>query len=50
MVGFGTRMSGGCSSGHGLTGCSRLHPVSLVATAVFFAAAAAVSTLLWKVI
>jgi uncharacterized membrane protein YedE/YeeE len=50
MVGFGTRMSGGCSSGHGLTGCSRLHPVSLVATAVFFAAAVVVSLLVWKVI
>jgi hypothetical protein len=50
LVGFGTRLAGGCSSGHGLSGCSRLHPGSLVATAVFFAAAAAMSTLLWQVI
>ncbi len=50
LVGFGTRLAGGCSSGHGLSGCSRLHPGSLVATAVFFAAAAAMSTLLWRVI
>ena len=50
LVGFGTRMAGGCTSGHGLTGCSRLHPVSLVATAVFFGTAVATSFLLWKVI
>ena len=50
LVGFGTRLAGGCSSGHGLSGCGRLQPVSLVATAVFFGAAVAVSFLLWKVI
>jgi hypothetical protein len=50
MVGFGTRLAGGCSSGHGLSGCGRLRPVSLVATAVFFGTAALVSFLLWKVI
>lgn len=46
MVGFGTRMAGGCTSGHGLSGCSRLQPGSLVATASFFAAAVGVSFLL----
>ncbi len=50
MVGVGTRMAGGCSSGHGMSGCSRLHPVSLLATSVFFGTAVAVSLLLWKVI
>lgn len=50
MVGFGTRLAGGCSSGHGLSGCGGLRPVSLVATAVFFGTAVAVSFLLWKVI
>jgi uncharacterized protein len=50
LVGFGTRLAGGCSSGHGLNGCGRLQPVSLVATAVFFGAAIGVSFLLWKVI
>ena len=49
LVGIGTRMAGGCSSGHGLSGCSRLEPESLVATAVFFGAAVATSFLLWKV-
>jgi uncharacterized membrane protein YedE/YeeE len=50
LVGFGTRLAGGCSSGHGLSGCGRLQPVSIVATAVFFGTAALVSFLLWKVI
>jgi hypothetical protein len=50
LVGFGTRMAGGCTSGHGLTGCSRLRPTSLIATAVFFGAAVATSFLLRKVI
>lgn len=50
LVGFGTRLAGGCSSGHGLSGCGRLRPVSLVATAVFFGTAVLVSFLLWKVI
>jgi uncharacterized membrane protein YedE/YeeE len=36
LVGFGTRMSGGCTSGHGLSGCGRLVPSSLAATATFF--------------
>ncbi|GAA2540688.1 YeeE/YedE family protein [Pseudonocardia hydrocarbonoxydans] len=50
LVGFGTRLAGGCSSGHGLHGCGRLYPVSLVATAVFFGTAVVVSFLLWKVV
>lgn len=50
LVGFGTRLAGGCSSGHGLNGCGRLRPVSVVATAVFFGTAVGVSFLLWKVI
>jgi hypothetical protein len=49
LVGFGTRLAGGCSSGHGLSGCGRLQPVSLLATAVFFGTAVVVSFLLWKV-
>jgi hypothetical protein len=46
FVGFGTRMSGGCTSGHGLSGCSRMQPASLLATASFFGTAVAVSFLL----
>lgn len=42
-VGFGTQMGGGCTSGHGLSGCSRLVPASLLATCMFFGSAVAVS-------
>ena len=37
LVGFGTRMSGGCTSGHGVSGIGRLSVRSLVAVAVFLA-------------
>ncbi len=43
VVGFGTRMAGGCTSGHGLSGCARLVPSSLLATVVFFGTAVVVS-------
>ena len=45
MVGFGTQLAGGCTSGHGLSGVSRLIPSSMVATFVFFASAVAFSLL-----
>ncbi len=38
LVGFGTIMGSGCTSGHGVCGISRLSPRSLVATVVFMAA------------
>ena len=50
LVGFGTRWSGGCTSGHGLSGCGRLQPASLIATAVFFGVAIAVSFLLERLL
>jgi uncharacterized membrane protein YedE/YeeE len=37
LVGFGTRLGSGCTSGHGVCGVSRLSQRSLVATAVFMA-------------
>jgi uncharacterized membrane protein YedE/YeeE len=40
LVGFGARLGGGCTSGHGVCGVSRLSPRSLVATAVFIATGA----------
>lgn len=43
LVGFGTRMAGGCTSGHGLCGVSRLQPGSLVTTAAFFLTAVGVA-------
>lgn len=35
LVGVGTRYAGGCTSGHGVCGLSRMSPRSLVATAAF---------------
>lgn len=35
LVGLGTRIGNGCTSGHGICGMSRLSPRSLVATVVF---------------
>ena len=39
LVGFGTRMGSGCTSGHGVCGMSRLSRRSLTATAVFLGSA-----------
>lgn len=35
LVGFGTRLGSGCTSGHGVCGLSRLSPRSIAATALF---------------
>jgi uncharacterized membrane protein YedE/YeeE len=37
LVGVGTRLGSGCTSGHGVCGTSRLSPRSLAATAIFVA-------------
>lgn len=37
IVGFGTRMGSGCTSGHGVCGISRLSPRSIFATLIFMA-------------
>ncbi len=50
LVGVGTRMAGGCSSGHGLSGLGRLQPKSMLAVPVFFGTGVVMSLLLWKVI
>jgi len=39
LVGFGTRLGSGCTSGHGVCGLARLSLRSLVAVLVFMAAA-----------
>lgn len=38
LVGVGTRYGSGCTSGHGVSGLSRLSPRSLAATAAFMGA------------
>jgi uncharacterized membrane protein YedE/YeeE len=37
LVGYGTRLGSGCTSGHGVCGLSRLAPRSILATAMFMA-------------
>ncbi|MBN8904732.1 MAG: hypothetical protein BGO51_17795 [Rhodospirillales bacterium 69-11] len=39
LVGFGTRLGSGCTSGHGVCGLARLSPRSIVAVATFMATA-----------
>ncbi|WP_239544083.1 YeeE/YedE family protein [Marinomonas foliarum] len=39
LVGYGTRLGGGCTSGHGVCGISRLSPRSIIATLTFMLAA-----------
>jgi uncharacterized membrane protein YedE/YeeE len=46
LVGFGTRLGGGCTSGHGVCGMARLSPRSIVATCVFMATAMVVVALM----
>lgn len=41
LVGYGTRLGSGCTSGHGVCGLSRASPRSMVATAVFMGTALA---------
>src|SRR3954451_23100727 len=38
LVGFGTRLGSGCTSGHGICGIARLSPRSLASTLTFMAA------------
>jgi uncharacterized membrane protein YedE/YeeE len=45
LVGFGTRLGNGCTSGHGICGIARLSPRSIIATGVFMIAAIVVVAL-----
>jgi uncharacterized protein len=46
LVGFGTRLGRGCTSGHGVCGVSRLSPRSLAATGCFMASGLATVAIL----
>ncbi len=46
LVGFGTRLGGGCTSGHGVCGLARLSRRSLMATALFMTTAIPTSFIL----
>lgn len=46
LVGFGSRLAGGCTSGHGVCGLGRLSPRSLVSVLIFMGFAIATQLLL----
>jgi uncharacterized protein len=50
LVGFGARLGGGCTSGHGVCGIARLSKRSIVATLVFMGTAVIVVALMRHVI
>ena len=50
LVGVGTRLGSGCTSGHGVCGLSRLSPRSLVATLSFMATGFAMTATLRHVL
>ena len=50
LVGFGARLGGGCTSGHGICGIARISKRSIVATVVFMGAAVIVVALTRHVI
>jgi len=49
LVGYGTSLGSGCTSGHGVCGLGRLSPRSLVATIVFLIAGIATATIVRQV-
>lgn len=50
LVGFGTIMGSGCTSGHGVCGISRMSVRSLIATGVFIGAGVLVVSLLKNIL
>ena len=50
LVGFGTRLGNGCTSGHGICGVSRLSLRSIAATATFVVVGMLVATTFGKVL
>lgn len=50
FIGFGTRLAGGCTSGHGIFGLSNFELPSLVSTLSFMGAGIATTQLLYRVV
>ena len=50
FIGFGTRLAGGCTSGHGIFGLSNLEFPSLLSTASFMAAGILTTQIVYRVI
>jgi uncharacterized membrane protein YedE/YeeE len=50
FIGFGTRLAGGCTSGHGIFGMSNFELPSLITTLSFMAAGAVTTQVLYRVV
>jgi len=50
FIGFGTRLAGGCTSGHGIFGLANFEVSSLVTTIAFMAGGIATTQLLYRVV
>lgn len=50
LVGFGTRLAGGCTSGHGIFGLANLELPSLLSTISFMAAGIATTQVVYRVL
>jgi uncharacterized membrane protein YedE/YeeE len=50
FIGFGTRLAGGCTSGHGIFGLSNFELASLVATISFMASGILTTQFLYRVV
>jgi uncharacterized membrane protein YedE/YeeE len=50
FIGFGTRLGGGCTSGHGIFGLSNLELPSLITTVAFMAGGLVTTQLLYHVV
>jgi uncharacterized membrane protein YedE/YeeE len=50
FIGFGTRLAGGCTSGHGIFGLSNLEWPSVVTTASFMAGGIATTAIVYRVV
>jgi uncharacterized membrane protein YedE/YeeE len=50
LIGFGTRLAGGCTSGHGIFGMSNLELPSIVSTVSFMVAGIVTTNLIYRVI
>jgi uncharacterized membrane protein YedE/YeeE len=50
FIGFGTRLAGGCTSGHGIFGISNFERASIASTIAFMASGIATTALIYRVL
>ena len=50
LIGFGTRLAGGCTSGHGIFGLSNLEAPSLITTLTFMLAGIATTHIMYRLL